>query len=98
MVLHVLADAAQVMDDRDADAPEMLGIANPDNCSMCGEPIGRPTGSPRVSPRLSRGPCGDRRARIGWSGQSYPVRSGLARRNPVDDAFANHNHCRVGTT
>jgi hypothetical protein len=29
MVLHVLADAAQVMDDRDADAPEMLGIANP---------------------------------------------------------------------
>lgn len=39
-----------------------------------------------------------RRARIGWSGRSYPVRSRLARRNPVDDAFTDHDHGRVGAT
>jgi hypothetical protein len=39
-----LPTAAQFMDDRHADAPEMFGIANPDVCRMCGEPITRPTG------------------------------------------------------
>jgi hypothetical protein len=39
MVLHVIADAAQFVDDRRADPAEMLGIATPDNCNMCGEPI-----------------------------------------------------------
>jgi hypothetical protein len=44
VVPHVIADAAHFVHDRDADAPEMLGIANPDVCRMCGEPITRPIG------------------------------------------------------
>jgi hypothetical protein len=39
VILHVLADAAQFMHERHADLPEMLGIADPDNCRKCREPI-----------------------------------------------------------
>jgi hypothetical protein len=34
MVLHLAADAAQLMHNGDADLREMLGIADPRSCSM----------------------------------------------------------------
>ena len=40
MVLQIFADPRQRVVHRDADAAEMLGVADPDICSTCGEPIG----------------------------------------------------------
>jgi hypothetical protein len=42
VVLHVLADTAQLLHQRHADASEMLGWPTPDRCRMCGEPIASP--------------------------------------------------------